>query len=61
MSGFIRLFSIQSRIKFWCKRIFGPIEKWEFPIPVYLNYRKAKNALIQELKLYALKKSKNYV
>jgi hypothetical protein len=35
---------------------FGPIENWEFPIPVYLNYRRAKKCPDTRIEIICIRK-----
>ena len=41
------------------KENFGPVENWEFPIPVYLNYWKAKKCPDTRIEIICIKKNKN--
>ena len=38
------------------KENFGPIDKWEFPIPIYLNYKKAKKCPDTRIEIICIKK-----
>jgi hypothetical protein len=37
-------------------KIFGPVEKWEYPIPVYLNYRRADKCPDTRIEILCIRK-----